>query len=136
MPTTRPLQISIESVDGTIVCHLTGELDASTASFLREAAGSFAAAARVVVDAGGVPFIDSAGLGALIGLVRRVRDAGGAVAVTTQREPVRRLLGVAGFDRIAPLTATIAEATAAVAKVAVRSVAGGDAEDERTPAVL
>jgi anti-sigma B factor antagonist len=116
-----PLQVTIEEIDGAVVCRLVGELDANTAPQLREAVGAFIGTRRLVVDAGGVPFIDSAGLGALIGLVRRVRDGGGVVAVATQRDAVRRLLGVAGFERIAPLTATIAEATEAISRAAARA---------------
>jgi anti-sigma B factor antagonist len=120
-PSGRPLEVTIEITAGALVCRLTGELDARTAPHLRAAVADLAAAPRVVVDLGGVPFIDSAGLGALIGLIRRVRDAGGIVAVTLGREPVRRLLRVAGLDRVAPLTASIDEAIAEITRVADRT---------------
>ena len=71
-----------------------------------------------MIDLGGVPFIDSSGLGALIGLIRRVRESGGVVAVTLGREPVRKLLQVAGLDRVAPLTASVGEAIVEITRVA------------------
>ncbi len=40
---------------------------------------------RLVIDLSRVPFIDSAGLGALIGGIRRTRELGGQVAVACSR---------------------------------------------------
>ncbi len=44
--------------------------------------------------------MDSAGLGALIGGIRRAREAGGDVAVACSRPTLTRLLHTTGFDRI------------------------------------
>ena len=48
--------------------------------------------------------MDSAGLGALIGGIRRAREAGGEVAVACSRPTLTRLLHTTGFDRIVPVT--------------------------------
>jgi anti-sigma B factor antagonist len=96
--------------DGLTVMSLRGDLDACSVSRLRESLGRLVLGADVVFDLSGVPFIDSAGLGALIAGVRRVREAGGRAMVVSSRVNVVRLLHVTGFDRIAPMHASIDEA--------------------------
>lgn len=66
----------------------------------------------VAIDLAGVPFVDSAGLGALVGGVRRIREAGGRVALFGPRRNVGRLIRIAGFDRVAPLLDSFEEAVA------------------------
>ncbi len=51
--------------------------------------------------------MDSAGLGALIGGIRRAREADGEVAVACSRPTLTRLLHTTGFDRIVPVTETL-----------------------------
>ncbi len=68
-----------------------------------------------------VPFVDSAGLGALVGGIRRLREAGTSVALCCNTPSVRRLLAVTGFDRMVPIIGTLAEAEEAIAP----SSAGG-----------
>jgi anti-sigma B factor antagonist len=68
-----------------------------------------------VIDLSAVPFMDSAGLGALIGGIRRAREHGGEVAVACSRPTLTKLLHTTGFDRIVPVTDTLEAAVAAVA---------------------
>ena len=104
------LQIDIEAGDGYTVCRPVGELDAYTVGQFREALGSLASTPKLLIDMSRVPFVDSAGLGALIGGIRRAREAGGDVAVCCNRPTLVRLLHTTGFDRIVAVTDTIEEA--------------------------
>lgn len=54
-----------------------------------------------------MPFIDSAGLGALIGGIRRIRELGGRVAISCPRAGMLRLFHTTGFDRIAPVAPSV-----------------------------
>ena len=58
--------------------------------------------------------MDSAGLGALIGGIRRARESEGEVAVACSRPTLTRLLHTTGFDRIVPVTETLDAAVAAL----------------------
>ena len=99
-----------------IVLAPMGTLDAYTAAEFRSmVAGLPMKPARVVIDLTTVSFLDSAGLGALVGAIRRVRDAGGRVAVAAQRAPAR-VLRTAGLDRIVTITDRMEEAQAALEK--------------------
>ncbi len=103
-----------EEAAGHTLCKPVGELDAYTVGQFREVLSSVASVPRLLIDLSEVPFMDSAGLGALIGGIRRVREAGGEVAVSCSRPTLTRLLHTTGFDRIVPVTETVEEALAAL----------------------
>ena len=71
------LDIQVEDADTYTVCRPVGELDAYTVGQFRDALGELADAHYLLIDLSAVPFMDSAGLGALIGGIRRAREAGG-----------------------------------------------------------
>ena len=108
------LEIEVEASDDYTVCRPVGELDAYTVNEFREALGGLATTQRLLIDLSSVPFMDSAGLGALIGGIRRAREAGGDVAVACSRPTLTRLLHTTGFDRIVPVTETLDGAVAAL----------------------
>ena len=97
-----------------------GELDAFSVSQFRQALADLAGARQVVIDLSRVVFIDSAGLGALIGGIRRTREQGGHVAVTCARPTLTRLLHSTGFDRIVTVVPSVAEASGALQGVGLR----------------
>ncbi|HET6793856.1 MAG TPA: STAS domain-containing protein [Acidimicrobiales bacterium] len=110
------LDIQIQEADGYTICRPNGELDAFTVSQFRESLAELSSRKRLVIDLSGVPFIDSAGLGALIGGIRRTREQGGEVAVACNRATLIRLLRTTGFDRIVTVADTVEEAAAAMAQ--------------------
>ena len=91
-----------------------GELDAYSVAQFREAFAGVCDEPRVIVNLSGVQFMDSAGLGALIGGIRKVRENEGRIAVFSDRDAITRLLHTTGFDRIVPVKEAIADATAAL----------------------
>jgi anti-sigma B factor antagonist len=109
------LEIEVHETPTHTLCRPVGELDAYTVASFRDALGGLAEHTRVVIDLSSVPFMDSAGLGALIGGIRRAREHGGEVAVACSRPTLTKLLHTTGFDRIVPVTETLDEAIAAVA---------------------
>ena len=100
--------------DGYVICRPVGELDSFTVSQFRQALAEMASPGCLLIDLSGVPFVDSAGLGALIGGIRRSRELGGQVAVACSRPNLVRLLHSTGFDRIVTVADTVAEAAAAL----------------------
>jgi anti-anti-sigma factor len=108
------LEIQIDTTAEYTLCRPVGELDAYTVGQFREALAELSAAQRLLIDLSEVPFMDSAGLGALIGGIRRAREADGEVAVACSRPTLTRLLHTTGFDRIVPVTETLEEAQRAL----------------------
>ncbi len=107
------LEINIENGNDYTLCRPVGELDAYTVGQFREALTGLTEHARVLIDLSEVPFMDSAGLGALIGGIRRARESDGEVVVACSRPTLTRLLHTTGFDRIVPVTESIEDAEAA-----------------------
>ncbi|KAA0235118.1 MAG: Anti-sigma-B factor antagonist [Acidimicrobiales bacterium] len=115
------LEIEVEDGGDHHVCRPVGELDAYTVGQFRESLSGLADSERLLIDLSEVPFMDSAGLGALIGGIRKVRESGGDVAVACNRPTLTRLLHTTGFDRIV----TVAESAAAAVEV-LRNPSSGD----------
>ena len=77
-----------------------GEIDAHTAPQVREAGEAILTESDTVrFDLSGVEFIDSSGLGVLVGLTSAARDGGGDVIIIAPSRPVVRLLQISGLDR-------------------------------------
>jgi anti-sigma B factor antagonist len=84
--------------DATVLT-LTGEVDVHTAPALREAL--IAAEARglaVIVDLSGVPFMDSTGLGVLIGALGRAIEDDQRLVLCAVPDRIARLLTVTGLS--------------------------------------
>jgi anti-sigma B factor antagonist len=94
------------------VCRAFGDLDAFTVAQFRDRLAHLPTSGHLVIDLSGVPFVDSAGLGALVGFIRRVRDHGGFVVLACNRPTLVRVLRMTGVDRIVPIAATVDKAIA------------------------
>ncbi len=108
------LEITTEKQAGGTICKPEGDLDAYTVGKFRTALSELEGVDRVVVDLTEVPFMDSAGLGALIGYMRRARENEHKVMVVSNRPAITRLLHTTGFDRIVPISETLEDAIAAL----------------------
>jgi anti-sigma B factor antagonist len=105
------LDITVRDERGVVVAAVAGEIDISSVAQLRERLYELADnGGTLIVDLNRVTFIDSAGLGALVGTARRAAENGGSLyAVCAQPQP-RRLLWLTGVDKRIPLAATVAGA--------------------------
>ena len=110
------IAMTVSRPNRAMVCRVDGDLDAFGVSAYREMTAPLAGdeAHALVIDLSGVGFIDGAGLGALVGTIRRCRDHDKAVAVCSPRPSVARALEAAGFDRLAPMAATVSDALASL----------------------
>lgn len=97
-----------------VVVEVSGELDLYSASRLREALLDLhqVGCSRIVVDMAEVEFMDSSGLGTIIGGVKRARAAGGALVLSGAAERVLRILRVTGVVKVLPVFETLPEAVA------------------------
>ena len=110
------LDITVRSERGFVIVAVTGEIDISTVTRLRERLFGLADAGRpLIVDLERIAFIDSAGLGALVGAHRRAIAHGQSLQVVCARPQTRRLLWMTGVDRRIPLSASLDEAMASAA---------------------
>jgi anti-sigma B factor antagonist len=102
------LAITIRREGGVVIVAVTGEIDISTVTRLRECLLELAGSGgTLIVDLNRVTFIDSAGLGALVGAARRAAAHGGSLHAVCARPQTRKLLWLTGVDRRIPLAATV-----------------------------
>jgi len=69
---------------------------------------------KVVVDMSKVPYVDSAGLGVLVGCNSKLKNAGGEMRLAAVEARVLQLLKLAFLDTIFAVDATVADATKAM----------------------
>jgi len=107
------LKISISCPEaGTSVVAVAGEIDVASTPQLRSALHELTGGAdirRLVVDLDTVGFIDSSGLGVLIGCARRLRPDGELLLVCT-RPNIIRVFEVTGLDTLFPIHASVPDA--------------------------
>ena len=93
--------IGVTDDETGITVTVTGELDVLTAPFLWERLEPLlqSPGGRVVLDLGGVRFIDSMGLGVIVRAQSRLRQANGELMVTCLQEQARKVFEMTGLDR-------------------------------------
>lgn len=118
-PITSEARVAQSKIDMDItdqgeykVIRPSGDLDVYTVGSLRDAIGSMIEnqTRKVVVDLDAVPFMDSSGLGALMGGVRRLREAGGDLAIACTKEQHLKLFTITGFGEGVSIAPTVEEA--------------------------
>lgn len=90
---------AIEPGGGCAVLLVTGEIDAFTAPMLRERLLELVAkgAVHIIVDLSGVVFLDSTGLGVLVGGLKRAGARDGSLTLVTSEERILRLFRITGL---------------------------------------
>jgi anti-sigma B factor antagonist len=108
------LSIHVHVVDDVQVFELTGSLDIATSPTVRAAltSASERGSHRLIVDLTGVEFLDSTGLGALIGAQRRAKEFGGEVRLVAKEGQILRLLRITGLLKVFAVYPTLDDAVA------------------------
>jgi len=94
------------------VLSLAGEVDVANTPQMRDAALQLISAGvvRLVIDLSATEYMDSAGLGTLVGLRKRLRESGGELLLAAPKPRVRRLLDITGLDQILAVHEDVAAA--------------------------
>jgi anti-sigma B factor antagonist len=95
--------IQDEEIDAeTHVIELGGEIDLYTAPEFKERMIQLidGGKKRIVVDLSNATFIDSTTLGVLVGGVKRLRPAGGALALVCTDQNITKIFEITGLDRV------------------------------------
>jgi anti-sigma B factor antagonist len=105
------LKISTAKAGDFMVISLEGEVDVYSASMLREEiinqvdAGEY----NVVINLGKVAFLDSTGLGVLVGGLKRVKTHDGQLGIICNQEKILRIFRITGMDKIFPIYSGVEE---------------------------
>lgn len=98
-------QMDYERMGGTLFLHLPPEIDHHSSQEIRERTEEYlqqGGIRQIVFDFSRTSFMDSSGIGAILGRYKRMREIGGRVAVCNADERIRRILRISGVDQLVP----------------------------------
>ena len=111
------LGLDVQKADSHAVVDVKGEIDVYTAPKLREklielvSEGSY----DVVVNLEGFDFLDSTGLGVLVGALKRVKAHDGSLSLVCTQDKILKIFKITGLTKVFPIHASVEEATGAAA---------------------
>ena len=96
------------------VISVTGEIDVYTAPTLRERLNELVAEGEyhLVVDMGGVDFLDSTGLGVLVGGLKRARSHDGTLELVCDQEKILKVFRITGLTKVFRIHTSLSDALA------------------------
>ena len=111
------LSLSNHPAGDHMVVEVGGEIDVYTAPRLREKMVELVNAGHyhLVVDMESVDFLDSTGLGVLVGGLKRVRSHDGSLRIVCTQERLLKIFRITGLTRVFPIHDSVDEAVAAPA---------------------
>ena len=98
------MSITFEMIDDILIAVLSGELDHHSSSESRQTIDltfDTFQAKHLILSFDGVTFMDSAGVGVVMGRYNKVKEKKGKLAVVGCSEYIDRILGMAGIFTIA-----------------------------------
>jgi anti-sigma B factor antagonist len=109
------LDVETGTVGDASLLSLRGEIDVYTAPRLRQAIIDLVegGATRIVVDMEKVDFLDSTGLGVLVGGLKRVRVKDGSLSIVTTQDKILKIFDITGLNRVFAIHPSIDAAVAA-----------------------
>ena len=106
------LSLKARAQDPFYVIEVGGEVDVYTAPKLRETivAAVDEGHLRLIIDVERVDFLDSTGLGVLVGSLKRVRAEGGSLDIVCTHERILKIFDITGLDKVFGLHASVGAA--------------------------
>ena len=95
------MPVKTDYQNDTLTAQLQGDIDHHTAAAMREAIDRAAEGClpkHLVLDFSGVSFMDSSGVGLVMGRYRLIRSMGGTLTVTGASPRIRAMMKLAGLD--------------------------------------
>jgi anti-sigma B factor antagonist len=117
MDPVSPLTIDVSTEDTAATVVVRGEIDLATQAEFRAVLCDLVVSGQIhlTIDLSGVEFIDSTGLGALIGARRRVHAFNGSLCLLAPSEQVMKVFTVTGLNRVFDIRETHVEAESSAA---------------------
>ncbi|CAM2866515.1 MULTISPECIES: anti-sigma F factor antagonist [Paenibacillus] len=100
------LHVEMEHHRGILIVRLSGELDHHTADMVRmqmDEAIQRRQCEHLVLSLKDLQFMDSSGLGVILGRYKLIKNKGGKMVVCDVNPPVYRLLEMSGLFKIMPI---------------------------------
>ena len=111
---TNELGLAVSTQSDRTIVTVSGEIDLATQGSLRAQLNELVVAGQVdlILDLTDVTFVDSTGLGALIGTRRRVHAFHGSLALVIPDESVMKVFTITGLEKVLAIHDTLDSALA------------------------
>lgn len=100
---SKNCRVDICKEKAMLTVRLSGEIDHHSAVIVRSEIDGMIAEhrpERLVLDLSGIDFMDSSGIGLIMGRYARMKTVGGELVVQRPNERIRRIFEMAGLERI------------------------------------
>ncbi|MBP1562008.1 MAG: anti-sigma factor antagonist [Oscillospiraceae bacterium] len=98
------MPVIIDTEENTVIARLSGEIDHHTAKELRtdiDLAIDRLKPATLILDFDGVTFMDSSGIGLVMGRYKMLKPWGGSIIIENTGNQIKKVMRLAGLDRLA-----------------------------------
>jgi len=112
------LGLDVSKVGSYSVVDVKGEIDVYTAPKLREKLIELVSEGShdVVVNLEGVDFLDSTGLGVLVGALKRVKAHDGSLSLVCTQDKILKIFKITGLTKVFPIHGSVDDATSATSE--------------------
>ena len=97
------MKMNIRSENGMAIALLSGEIDHHSAKEMRAELDKFVITMQpeiLVIDLSSITFMDSSGIGLIIGRYKLMKECGGQLEIRSPQPYIRRVLRLSGIERI------------------------------------
>lgn len=101
------MNIDIKNENGTAIATLRGEIDHHNAKELRQSLDKFIITYQpkeLAMDFRNISFMDSSGIGLIIGRYKLMKEYGGSLIVCNPQTYIRRVLKLSGIEKLVKIT--------------------------------
>ena len=96
------MPVNIEFKENEMIAFISGELDHHTAKSIRaviDAGIESKKPQKVFLDFSGVTFMDSSGIGLVMGRYKVMQNIGGSVIIANPPSHIKKIMHIAGLDK-------------------------------------
>ena len=107
------LHMKMELKDRTLIAHIDGELDHHSAQIIRaelDGAIDRQAVRNLIFDFSKLSFMDSSGIGVIVGRYKKIKMKNGEVLVVCNTPRVDKLLSASGLKKLLSVNKTLSSA--------------------------
>ncbi|MDS1030122.1 anti-sigma F factor antagonist [Bacillota bacterium LX-D] len=111
------MNIEIKAEEGTLIVEISGELDMVVADEFKQKVERLLSQKKydkLILDFKNVSFIDSSGLGVILGRYKTISQYNGRMAIVSVQNPVQKILELSGILRILNIYPDVSSAIAAM----------------------
>ena len=103
------MSVLVEVEEKTVIAYISGEVDHHTAKSIRseiDAKIESTVPEKVILDFSGVTFMDSSGIGLVMGRYKIMKGLNGTVVIQNPPNNIKKVMQLAGLNKIASINNT------------------------------